>query len=242
PYLRRGSGQEGTRVTPRSLSIVVPAYNEAGNILGTLENVTAALAPLPLDAEILVVDDGSRDGTGALVTANAARFPGVRLLVNERNLGFGATYRRGVAAASHAYIVMVHGDNAWGAATLRQLFARTGDADIIIGYTRDMWRSRPLVRTLISKSFTTMVNGITRRRLRYYNGLQIHRADVLQGLEIESSGFGFQAEVLVKALRVTRTFIEVPMDLIEREHGESKAFRLKNAVDVARTLKRLRTI
>jgi dolichol-phosphate mannosyltransferase len=225
---------------PRSLSIVIPAYNEAGNILGTLENVTAALATLPIDAEILVVDDGSRDGTAALVESHASRFRGVRLLVNEHNLGFGATYRRGVAAATREHIVMVHGDNAWGAGTLRQFFAHVGDADIIVGYTRNMWRSRPFVRTLISKTFTLLVNVIARRRLKYYNGLQIHRADVLKRLAIQSRGYGFQAEVLVKALRLTRTFIEVPMDLIERQHGESKAFRIRNAVDVLRTLKRLR--
>jgi len=188
------------------------------------------------------VDDGSRDGTGALVDANVSHFPGVRLLVNERNLGFGATYRRGVAATSRDHIVMVHGDNAWGAKTLSEFFSHVGDADIIIGYTRDMWRSRPFMRTLISKTFTMLVNLITGRRLKYYNGLQIHRADVLQSLTIQSSGHGFQAEVLVKALRLTKTFIEVPMVLIEREHGESKAFRLKNAVDVLRTLKRLRGV
>ena len=61
-----------------------------------------------------------------------------------------------------------------------------------------------------------------------------------KALAIESRGFDFQAEVLVKALARTRTYIEVPMDLMEREHGESKAFRLRNAVDVFQTLRRLR--
>jgi glycosyltransferase involved in cell wall biosynthesis len=223
----------------RSLSIVIPAYNEAENIIPTLSNVTAALDSLSLDAEILVVDDGSRDGTSARVVAQKARFPAVRLLVNDRNLGFGATYRRGVDAASRGSIVMVHGDNAWGAETLRELFSRTGDADIVIGYTRDMWRVRPLGRTLLSKTFTALVNLITGHRLKYYNGLQIHRADLLKTLTIQSTGYGFQAEVLVKALHGGRTFIEVPMDLCEREQGESKAFRWKNAVDVLQTLKRL---
>lgn len=223
----------------RSLSIVVPAYNEADNIVGTLENVTAALAALTIDYEILVVDDGSRDGTSALVTANADRFPRVRLLVNDRNMGFGWTYRRGVDTASRDHIVMVHGDNAWGAKTLRDLFLRLGDADIIIGYTRGMWRSRPWTRALISKTFTAIVNLITRRRLKYYNGLQIHQASVLKSLTIQSSGYGFQAEVLVKALRLTKTFVEVPMDLTERQRGESKAFRWKNALDVMRTLRLL---
>jgi glycosyltransferase involved in cell wall biosynthesis len=220
----------------RSLSIIIPAYCEAENILDTLENVTRALAPLQLSHEVLVIDDGSSDGTGALVTANLSRFPGVRLLINERNIGFGASYRRGVDAAALEHIVMVHGDNAWGHETLRELFSHVGEADIVIGYTRDMWRARTWQRTVISKTFTFMVNVITRRSLKYYNGLQIHRAPILKSLQIESRGYGFQAEVLVKALRCARTYREVAMDLNERTRGESQAFRLKNVVDVARTL------
>jgi glycosyltransferase involved in cell wall biosynthesis len=222
-----------------SLSIIIPAYNEAENIVATLDNVTRALAPLESSVrhEILVIDDGSSDATAALVTANLNRFPAVRLLINERNMGFGWSYRRGVDAASLDHIVMVHGDNAWGHETLREFFSKVGAADVIVGYTRDMWGTRTLTRTLISKGYTFVVNLITRRRLRYYNGLQIHPAAVLKSLKIQSSGYGFQSEVLVKSLRRARTVIEVPMDLIEREKGESKAFRLKNVVDVLRTLR-----
>ena len=221
----------------RSLSIIIPAYNESDNIIDTLENVTRALEPLPVRHEILVIDDGSTDSTAALVTSNLSRFPAVRLLVNERNMGFGWSYRRGVDAASLDHIVMVHGDNAWGHETLREFFSRVGEADVIVGYTRDMWRTRTKTRALISKAYTLVVNLITRRRLKYYNGLQIHTAPVLKSLRIQSSGYGFQSEVLVKSLRRTKTVIELPMDLIEREKGESKAFLLKNVVDVVRTLK-----
>jgi glycosyltransferase involved in cell wall biosynthesis len=220
----------------RSLSVIIPAYREAENIVGTLENVTGALAPLGLEHEILVIDDGSTDGTSEVVLANLPRFPHVQLLVNDRNRGFGWTYRRGVEAASLAHIVMVHGDNAWGEATLHEFFSRVGEADIIVGYTRDMWKSRTWTRTLVSKTFTLLVNLITRRGLRYYNGLQIHQAPVLKGLQIQSHGYGFQAEVLVKALHAAKTVIEVPMDLTERAKGESKAFRVRNVVDVLKTL------
>jgi glycosyltransferase involved in cell wall biosynthesis len=223
----------------RSLSVVIPAYCEAQNIHATLDNVTRALVALGLAHEVLVVDDGSNDGTADLVASHADRFPHVRLHVNDRNRGFGWSYRRGVEEAALDYIVMVHGDNAWGRATLQQFFARAGDADVIVGYTRAMFRSRTWTRAIVSKTFTQLLNLITRRRLRYYNGLQIHPAAVLKSLRIESAGYGFQAEVLVKSLRLTRTFIEVPMDLIERKHGESKAFRLKNLIDVARTVGRL---
>jgi hypothetical protein len=99
-----------------------------------------------------------------------------------------------------------------------------------------MLKSRTWTRTLVSKLFTFLVNRITRRRLTYYNGLQIHRAAILKSLRIESHGYGFQAEVLVKALRLAPWYVEVPMDLIERQKGESKAFRVKNFVDVWRTL------
>lgn len=218
------------------LSVVIPAYREARNIAGTLENVTAALAALPIEPEILIIDDGSDDGTSDIVRAWVGERRDVRLLINERNMGFGWTYRRGVDRATGDFIVMVHGDNAWGAATLRDLFSHTGEADIIVGYTRRMWRSRTWTRAAISKTFTLLVNLITGRHLRYYNGLQIHRADVLKSLRVESSGYGFQAEVLAKALHATRTFIEVPMDLVERQHGDSKAFTFKNVVDVTRTL------
>jgi glycosyltransferase involved in cell wall biosynthesis len=223
----------------RSLSVIIPAYNEAENIMATLENVATAFAPLSLPHEILVIDDGSQDDTAAIVERARARYPAVRLLKNEKNMGFGWSYRRGVDEAALSHIVMVHGDNAWGWATLREFFGRTGEADVIIGFTRDMLQSRTWTRTVISKTFTLLVNLITWRRLRYYNGLQIHQAPILKRLHIESRGYGFQAEVLVKALRLTRTYVEVPMDLIEREQGESKAFRMKNFVDVFNTLTRL---
>jgi glycosyltransferase involved in cell wall biosynthesis len=225
----------------RSLSVVIPAYCEEENILGTLENVTTALEPLAIRHEILVIDDGSTDRTTELVEANRGRLPAVRLLKNATNRGFGWTYRRGVDEAALSHIVMVHGDNAWGWATLREFFGRVGDADVIVGYTRDMWRSRTVARTVVSKAFTGLVSLASGYRLKYYNGLQIHPAAVLKSIRIESAGYGFQAEVLVKSLRLTRTYVEVPMDLTERTKGESKAFRWKNVVDVTRTLARLAT-
>jgi glycosyltransferase involved in cell wall biosynthesis len=228
-----------TAGTDRSLSVIIPAYNEADNILATLDNVTTAFDTLELPHEILVIDDGSTDATATLVADHLPRFPTVQLLKNDRNMGFGWSYRRGVEAASRSYIVMVHGDNAWGWATLREFFSHTGEADVIIGYTRDMLGSRTWTRTFVSKTFTLLVNLITWRWLRYFNGLQIHKAPILKSLRIESRGYGFQAEVLVKGLRLAQSYIEVPMDLIERQKGESKAFRMRNFVDVARTLRLL---
>src|SRR5258708_25235213 len=195
-----------------SLSIVVPAFNEAGNILATLENIVSALSALSITHEILVVDDGSSDGTGDLVAAHAYRFPGVRVITNDRNMGFGWTYRRGVLDAALDHIVMIHGDNAWDAETLRALFQHAGEADVIIGYTCNMWQSRSWTRVAISKTFTMFVNLITGRRIRDFNGPQIHPAAVLKRLHSEAHGYGVQAAGLAKSLKATRTFAEVPSD------------------------------
>ena len=173
----------------------------------------------------------------AMVRANAARFPAVQLLVNDRNCGFGWTYRRGVDRATRDYIVMVHGDNAWGAGTL-QIFPalrRRGHHHRL--HARHV-AVPPLARTVASKTFTPLVNLITRRR-RATTTASNPSGRCAEVLRIQSTGFGFQAEVLVKALARTQTLIEVPMDLTERTAGKSKAFRWKNVKDVGSTLWRL---
>ena len=218
----------------RSLSIVIPAYCEADNIVETLDNVVSALAPLGLPHEILVIDDGSTDETGARIRANLSRFPTVTLLVNERNIGsLDLQARRGRASATSSWCMATTRGRGDAAELFRHSVKPTWSSA-----TRATWRTRA-GRALISKAFTSLVNLIKQRGLRYYNGLQIHSAPILKRLRIESTGFGFQPEVLVKSLRLSRSFIEVPMDLMERERGRSKAFRLKNAVDVIRTLRLL---
>src|SRR5260370_13597265 len=110
-FLRRGRSRDGGghksmeakhfSAVParRRLSLVMPAYNEAAGICQAVAEADAALAELTADYEILVVDDGSRDGTSALVAEEAARRPHVRLLRHSVNRGYGAALRTGFAAA-----------------------------------------------------------------------------------------------------------------------------------------------
>ena len=171
----------------------------------TLENVTTALEPLAIPHEILVIDDGSTRRHGGAGHVEPAPVSCRQAAVNERNMGFGWSYRRGVDAAA----LDAHRDGA------RRQRVGLRDAPRVLQPRRRGGRdhrlhaghveSRTWTRTLISKAFTLLVNLITRRRLRYYNGLQIHPAPVLKSLRIQSSGYGFQSEVLVKSLRRTKT-------------------------------------
>lgn len=220
----------------KGLSVIIPAFNEEANIYGTLQNVSRALRDSGiLDFEVVVVDDGSKDKTAEIVDRAALEFLGVRLIRNPKNMGFGASYRVGVEAASKAFTVMVHGDNAWGAPTLTNFFKHLGEASIIIGYTQNMLKSRTLKRTVISKTFTLLMNFITQYYLKYYNGLQIHPTKTLKSMRIVSLGYAFQPEVLIKSIQENHDYIQIGMDLMEREAGESKAFKMKNVIEVGKS-------
>jgi glycosyltransferase involved in cell wall biosynthesis len=222
-----------------SLSVLIPAYNEIENILSTLENVTKSFFGLDIIYEIIVIDDGSMDGTGNLVEENQKHYSKVKLLRNDKNQGFGYSYNKGIKNAQMEYSVMVHGDNAWGYKTLNDFFSYLGEANVIIGYTNQMWKTRHWTRTIISKSFTKLMNLLFNRNIKYYNGLQIHKTIILKNIKIISQGYAFQPEVLLKGLQGNQSYIEVGMDLIERKEGESKAFKIKNIVEVFITLWRL---
>ena len=97
----------------RTLAVVIPAYNESQRILRTLSEVRPWLdAHFPDRYEVLVVDDGSRDRTAAVVEAEAARWPALRLLRQPRNLGKGAAVRRGCLAAHSDYVLFMDADHA----------------------------------------------------------------------------------------------------------------------------------
>lgn len=219
-----------------SLSILIPAYNEEENILNTLNNVYYGLYGLDIKYEIIIIDDGSTDNTAILVQKNIEKYPNVFLLRNGKNKGFGYSYHRGVQNAKMKYTVMVHGDNAWGKDTLHAFFKKLGTADVVIGYTKNMWHSRHWTRTFISKSFTLLMNAMLKKNLHYYNGLQIHRSKILKQMKIKSKGYSFQAEVLIKGLRHSTSYVEVGMELMERELGITKAFKIKNILEVLTTI------
>jgi glycosyltransferase involved in cell wall biosynthesis len=224
--------------TRRSITVLVPALDEAANLGSTAEAIIRALSETTDEFEVIVVDDGSTDGTAAVADARAAAIPEVRVFHNERNRGIGYAYMLGCREARCSHFVYIPGDNTWPYESCRQLFAQLGRADIVTSYATNP-EVRPLGRRLLSPLYTACLNLIFGRRMRYYNGLNIYPVDFLQAAPVTTFGFGFQAEVLLKALAAGLSYVEIGLPIDERAAGGSKAVRIRNILSVVTTVLRL---
>ena len=220
------------------VSFVVTALNEEAHVAATVATIRAAAAGLLKDHEILLVDDGSTDRTGAVMEGLAAADPRLHVIRNPRNLGLGGAYKRGMAAARKDYVMWVSGDNAETAENLRNILRHVGRADIVIPVLVDQ-RSRPWFRRFTSRLYVRLVNILFGLRIRYYNGAVVHRRELIQGVEITTDSFAYQTEALVRLLRAGHSYLEVPYTSATYSGVFSYAMRPKNVLRVCETLLRL---
>ncbi|MEW6489710.1 MAG: glycosyltransferase family 2 protein [Thermodesulfobacteriota bacterium] len=222
-------------MTEPLLTFVIPAYNEAPNLAATLLGIQRAAAERGVSFEALIIDDGSGDGTGAIADGLAAEDPRIRVLHNPRNRGLGFNYTLGVQQAKGRFVMMVPGDNEVLPETVAELLGCLGRADIVVPYIANQ-EIRPLGRQLLSRLFTAGLNAAFGLKLRYYNGIVIHRADLVRSVPITTHGFAYQAEALVRLIRSGHSYVQAPMIIRERPGGGSKALRPRNVFSVLRTV------
>ena len=222
----------------RSVSVMIPALNEAENIKPTVDRLIEALTVTVEDYEIIIIDDGSTDGTGAIADRLAASNPAIRALHNSRNTGLGSCFTQGYREASKTFFVYIPGDNTWPYRSFVELLGNLGRADIITSYAINP-EVRPFGRRVVSRLYTKVLNLAFGRHLQYFNGLTIYPVDFLRRNPATTFGFGFQAEVLLKALTFGLSYIEVALPIDERTAGGSKAVTLHNILRVLSTVVRL---
>lgn len=218
-----------------SITIIIPALNEEGNILETVQEVVPLLEKHFSDYEILLFDDCSTDKTGALADGLAARNPKIKVIHNPVTMGLGFNYKSGVEKATKDYVMMIPGDNEIMGESFEEMFRLLGQKDIVIPHTTNM-EIRPLGRQILSRAFTGLINLISGLNIKYYNGTVIHKRSVIQAFKIDTDSFAYQAEALVRLIRSGRTYVETGMVLKERKAGRSKALRAKNVVRVLKSI------
>lgn len=212
------------------LSVIIPALNEEGNLAAAVKGVIASGIPLA-DLEILIFNDGSTDETGKIADKLASECPQIKVTHNDGNRGFGYNYRTGVQKATGDYVIMIPGDNEADPVSVAALFSKVGSADLILAYSSNP-EIRPLSRRLLSKGFTFVINLFFGLNVRYYNGINILRRDILVKVPMSTNSFAYMAEILVYLLNSRAHYIEVPFQIQLKKAGGSNALRPLNIIKV----------
>jgi glycosyltransferase involved in cell wall biosynthesis len=211
-----GSPATGTAPHP-TVSIVIPAYNEAPRIRSTLDRIFAFLESSPIQAEMLIVDDGSTDETVAVAELYEKR--GLRVVSNARNSGKGFSVRQGVLNARGDWVLVTDADLSAPIEEMDRLLEAAGaGADIVIG-SRALDRSKIAVRQSRFREAGGIVYNLA---VRLVLGLGFHdtqcgfklfrRERVLDVFEKQTiDGFGFDPEILFLAARSGLAIREIPI-------------------------------
>jgi dolichol-phosphate mannosyltransferase len=216
---------------PRSLSLILPAYNEATGIAEAVAEADDALARFAGDYEILVVDDGSSDATSEVVAEVARARPRVRLLRHEVNRGYGAALRTGFEAARGELVAFTDADGQFDLADLERLTSLADQFPLVVGYRvrrQDPWRRR-----FFSWGYNQLVRRLVGTGVRDCDcALKVFRRGALRRLLPESTHFFVNTEMLARARQLGLRVAEVGVCHRPRRHGHSKV----SLADIPRTL------
>jgi dolichol-phosphate mannosyltransferase len=224
----------------RALTVVVMAYNEAESLEEVVREIRGALDGLGLAAEILVVDDGSTDGTGTVADGLARAVPDVRVAHHPANGGLGAVYRTGFAQAVGDLITFFPADGQFPASILETLVPAADGHDLVLGYVSrsDSWLGRGL------SAAERMVYRLLLGPLPRFQGVFVVRREALVRTSLRSEGRGWAIvmEMLVRATRAKWRMRSLPTAIRPRRHGASKVHNLRTIWSNLRQVVALRSL
>jgi dolichol-phosphate mannosyltransferase len=212
--------------------LILPTYNEAENIEPFVRAVTGQLEAMGTPYTVLIVDDGSPDGTGHIADRLAGELPHLQVLHRPRKAGLGRAYLAGFEVALEAgaeLVLEMDSDFSHDPADLPRLIAASNAADLVLGS-----RYVPgggvtdwgLLRRLVSRggsAYARLLLGVPVRDLT--GGFKCFNRRVLEGIEldhVQANGYQFQIELTYRAARAGFTITEVPILFRRRRHGDSK--------------------
>lgn len=209
-----------------SLSIVIPCCNEELNVPRYAVELWPVLESLGVDFEVIIVDDGSADKTVA--EANKIAKSHIRLLCHGVNKGLGAALRTGIAAATGDWLIFLDGDLTFHPTLIPRLLRALREhpeADFVIGSPSlaRYGEGIPRWRIFISKAANFVYSVFLGRPVTSVNQIfRLYKTRDLRELNLESSGFEINAEILFKLVFRGKKFVEIPAELAVRQYGVSK--------------------
>jgi glycosyltransferase involved in cell wall biosynthesis len=225
------------------VTVIVPAYNEAA----TIEQVLRRVADLQLDAEILVVDDGSVDDTAEIVGALESQIAGLRLIIHERNQGKGAAVRTGINASRGEIVMIQDADLEYDPADIPRLLEplNNGVADVVYG-TRfrggQTQRAHLFWHYAGNKFLSLLTNILFNTTISDMEvGYKAFNGELIRSIKLVSDDFAFEPEVTAKVLlhKDIRIF-EVAISYYGRTYDEGKKITWRDGFSAVAALIRFR--
>jgi glycosyltransferase involved in cell wall biosynthesis len=216
------------------ISFVVPAFNEQDKITETIKTILRATALAGIDdIDIIVVNDGSTDRTGEVLTGLAASLPALRVITHFVNLGVGAAFRDALAVAKADRFVIVPGDNDMSADVLRTLLQFRNSADIVMAFPINN-ENRTLPRNVLSFFYRMIYMVAFRIFVNYVNAPCVYPTAKLRALNLRSRRFSIIAEATTKLLRTGCSYAEIP-GFFQSMQGTRRTVTLRNLSEVMRS-------
>ncbi len=213
------------------ISVIMPALNEEKNIASAIEQVLKAMHDFNIEGELIVINDGSTDKTGELISGAMAKAKNVRTILHEKPRGIGASFWEGVDSAEADIVVMLPGDNENDPGEILRYYGLTEHVDMVIPFIFNKM-ARSIFRNALSFIYRFIINTTFLVNFNYTNGTVIYRKSILQELDYRSDGFFFQTDILIRSVKKGYLFAEVPYKLGARGHGKSKAVSFPSLIRV----------
>jgi len=226
-----------------SLSVVMPVYNEKA----TIETILARVESTGLATEIIVIDDGSTDGTRDLLQQIAPGHPRLKLHLHERNRGKGAAIQSGIQAATQDLVLIQDADLEYDPRDYPALLApiQEGKAQVVFGsrFLGGPRRTTMFWHMVANQLLTLMTNILYNSILSdMETGYKVFRREVIQSIPLRCRRFDFEPEITAKLLKRRVRIFEVPISFNPREYDEGKKIGLKDAFAAVWTLLKYRFV
>ena len=221
---------------PRSLSIFFPAYNDSGTIASLVITALRSGSALTPNHEVIVVNDGSSDGTAQILEELARLYPSLRIVTHPVNRGYGGALRSGFAAASKDIVFYTDGDAQYDPSEMAVLWrAMTPGVDLVNGYK--ISRADPWHRILIGRVYHHIVKLMFGLAVRDVDcDFRMLRRSIFDRVRLEKNSGVICLEMMKKIQDAGFTIVEVPVHHYHRAYGRSQFFNFprvyRTGVDV----------
>ena len=217
------------------ISVIIPIYNEAATCIELINRVQA----VSLEKEIIIVDDGSSDGTAELLS----NIEGITLLTHSINQGKGAAVQTAIEHISGDLVILQDGDLEYDPEDYQKLIKpiTAGETDVVFG-SRWLGKNNEWSFHYIGNKLITLFSNIINQRwindmASCYKAIPV---DIFRDLHLRSQGFGLEAEITAKMFRKGYSIKEIPISYSRRTSAEGKKLRLKDGLVSARACLRYR--